>query len=82
MHDVANVKGKDPVVCVVILDAEGASGCNFELLLHLQFVHLFERLEGDLKFLLLSHPILEEITPFSKVKLRNLRELFLDADEF
>ena len=68
MHDVSNVEGEDPVICPVVLDSKSTSCRDFELLLHLQLIHLFKGLERDLELLLLSHPVLEEVSPLLEVQ--------------
>ena len=81
MHYVTNVEGKDPVVRAVVFDTKGASCGNLELLFYLQLAHLLEGLERNLKFLLLSHSILEVIPSLSEVPLANLQELLLNLDQ-
>ena len=62
MHDVAYIEAEDPVIRVEILDSKSAPRSYLKLLLVLQFVHLFNGLEGDLKSLLLCHSILEVLS--------------------
>ena len=81
VHDVSNVEGKDPVVCSVVLHSERAASRDLELLLYLELVHLLERLEGDLEFLLLSHSILEVVSALLEVPLADFEELLLDLDQ-
>ena len=81
MHDIAYVEAEDPIVCTKILDAERASGRDLVPLLHLQLVHLLEGLERDFQLLLLSHAVLEVISPFFIVKVCYCVELELNIDK-
>ena len=79
MHDVANIEAEDPVIWVEILYSKSASRSYLKLLLVLQFVHLFNGLEGDLESLLLCHSILEVLSSLVEWHLWNVQELLLEA---
>ena len=81
MHYVPNVEWKDPIVSAIVFDSQGATGRDLELLLYLKLIHLLKGLEWDLKFFLLSHSVLEEVPPLSKVQFTYLTKLLLYADQ-
>ena len=45
MHYVSDVKGKDPVVCAIVFDTQGAPCCDLKLLFYLQLAHFLKGLE-------------------------------------
>lgn len=81
MHNISNVEGKDPIIRAIIFDTKGAASCDLKLLLYLKLVHFFKGLERYLKFLLLSHAILEVVSSLLKIPLTNLAELFLNLNQ-
>jgi len=80
VHDIADVEAEYPVVGSKVLHSECAPRRDFVFLLDLKLVHLFEGLEGDLEFLLLSHSVLEILPPLFEIESSDGLELNLNID--
>ena len=79
VHYIADVKGKYPIVCPVILDSKCATSRDLKFLFDLKLVHLFESLERYLKLFLLCHPVLEVVPAIFEIEFADFTELFLNA---